>query len=407
MKGGALFRALGDGQYHVAFPEYGIEFTVDYVRRERHDLLCELSVACGILGARAIDGCLSIGTFNLSSPQARQMRAKLLAERARASGIDWSSLLEEVCQRVLAAERAGEPSVLLRDVPKPVEDEEYDILGLRFPKQHPSILFGDGGTLKSYLGLLIAGTLSTQGLQVGYFDWELDAFTHRRRLEQIHGPDMPAIRYVRCDKPLVFEVTRLRRTIQQHRLEYAIFDSIAYGTQGAPESAEAAMEYCRALRQFGIGSQLIAHVTKNDAGDLRPFGSVFWHNSARATWNIKRAATSPDGQSVSLAAFHRKNNIGPMCPAVGIGVDFDGDRVSFRRVNVATIDEVAESLPLWQRIRSVLKAGPQTLATIANELQYDKVDTLDRIVRKHKTLFMKVPSSDGVTRIALVERRAL
>ena len=386
----AVFRAISDGQYHVAFPEQGVEFTIDYLRRERHELFCELSVFCGILGARAINDCLSIGTFNLSSPQARQTRAKLLAERARARGIDWSGLLEEICQRVLSAEHTGDPSILLRDVPKPPAEEEYEILGLRFPKSHPSILFGDGGGLKSYLELLIASDLAREGVRVGYFDWELDKFTHRRRLEQITGPDMPDVRYVRCDKPLVYEVTRLRRTIQQDRLDYAIFDSIGYGTQGAPESAEAAMDYCRALRQLGVGSSLVAHIPKSETGDQRPFGSVFWHNSARATWNLKRAATSPDGQTLSLAAFHRKSNLGPLRSAVGIGVQFDGDRVYFKRIDVATIDEIAESLPLWQRIRSIVNAGPQTLATIASEMNYDKVDSLDRIVRKHNNLFTKV-----------------
>jgi hypothetical protein len=47
-------------------------------------------VACGIIGARAIDGVLSIGSLNISSPRMRQERAKLLAERARTNGkIDW------------------------------------------------------------------------------------------------------------------------------------------------------------------------------------------------------------------------------------------------------------------------------------------------------------------------------
>ena len=78
----------------------------------------------------------------------------------------------------------------------------------------------------------------------------------------------------------------------------------------------------------------------------------------------------------------------------------------FSAVDATTIDEVAESLPLWQRIKGIVQAGPQTLATIASELNYDKVESLDRVVRKHRGLFTKVPGSDGVQRIALVERRA-
>ena len=328
--GTGRFQVVADGHYQLAFPDRGIEFTVDRLRRERHELFCELSVACGIIGARAIDGVLSVGTFNLSSPSAAQQRAKLLAERARAGKIDWSSMLEELRQRVLTAERKGEPSICLRDVRKPPDEEEYDVLGLRVPRAHPAILFGDGGTMKSYLELLMLSTLASQGMRVGYFDWELDKFTHRRRLEQICGDDMPDIRYVRCDRPLVHELDRIRRIVQNDRLQYAVLDSVGFGTLGAPESAEAALDYNRAVRQMDIGTNLVAHINKTENGDQRPFGSNYWHNSARSTWNIKLASHSPDGHTIHLAAFNRKNNLNRPWPPAGIRVQFDGDRVALR-----------------------------------------------------------------------------
>jgi hypothetical protein len=37
---------------------------------------------------------------------------------------------------------------------------------------------------------------------------------------------------------------------------------------------------------------------------------------------------------------------------------------------------------------------------------YHNVESLDRLVRKHKTIFIKVSGQDGISRIALVERRA-
>jgi len=112
-----LFRLAAEGHYTLAFPDHGIEFTADRLRRERHELHCELSVACGIVGARVIDGTLSVGSFNVSSPAAAQQRAKLLSERARTNGrIDWAGMLEELRQRVLVAERTGEPSISLRTV---------------------------------------------------------------------------------------------------------------------------------------------------------------------------------------------------------------------------------------------------------------------------------------------------
>ena len=130
-QGTGAFRVLAEGHYHLTFPETGVEFTLDRLRRERYELFGELSVACGIVGSRAIDGVLSVGTLNLSSPTAAQQRAKLLAERARAQGVDWAGMLEELRQRVLTQERKGEPSIPLREVPLvPEGSSEFEVLGL-------------------------------------------------------------------------------------------------------------------------------------------------------------------------------------------------------------------------------------------------------------------------------------
>jgi hypothetical protein len=100
--------------------------------------------------------------------------------------------------------------VLLRSVPRPAADDEYDVDGLRAPTRHETIWFGDGSTFKSYLALHVASELERRhGVKVGYFDWELDASQHRDRLERLTGPQMPALQYVRCERPLVYEVDRL------------------------------------------------------------------------------------------------------------------------------------------------------------------------------------------------------
>src|SRR5262249_21829662 len=155
---------------------------------------------------------LSAATLNLSSARARRERAKELSERARAN-LDFIAMLEEVCQRVMHAERRGSPAIMLRDVPRPEPDDEHNVDGFRFPKRHGTIGFGDGGTLKSYHALYTGGVLAQRGLRVALFDWELDEGAHRLRLERLFGGDMPDLRYVRCDRPLVHEVDRLRKIV--------------------------------------------------------------------------------------------------------------------------------------------------------------------------------------------------
>ena len=68
--------------------------------------------------------------------------------------------------------------------------------GFRFTKDHQTIVFGDGGTTKSYHLLYTGGVLAQRGLRVALFDWELDGSAHRLRLERLFGAEMPDVRYV-------------------------------------------------------------------------------------------------------------------------------------------------------------------------------------------------------------------
>ena len=80
--------------------------------------------------------------------------------------------------------------------------------------------------------------------------------------------------YARCERPLVYEADRLARIVREHDISYAIFDSVAFACDGPPEAAEVAGRYFRAVRQLGIGSLQIAHISKAENGDKKPFGSA-------------------------------------------------------------------------------------------------------------------------------------
>src|SRR5688572_10760053 len=268
--------------YKLEMPGYATVFEADRLRRDRHELIGELTVRCGLPGARAINGILSTADFNFSSARARQDRAKLLKDRAHTNGEpDWQGLLEEFCQRVFEAERTGDPAIDLRELSRPAPDDEYRVDGLIFPKRHATILFGDGGSAKSYTALHLAGRLSQTGVVVGFFDWELGGEEHRDPLERLFGSSMPRILYVRCERPLSSEVDRICRIVREHRIQYGIYDSVTFASDGPPEAAEVAGRYFRAVREIGCGSLHIAHVNRSEENDKKPFGSAFWHNGAR------------------------------------------------------------------------------------------------------------------------------
>jgi hypothetical protein len=209
-----------------------------------------------------------VADFNLSSSRARKERATLLAERARTdTSLDWVALVEEFCQSVIQAERRGTPAQDLRDFPDiDPEGRIFPVAGIDMLRDHPTILFGDGGTAKSYLALWIAGQMAQKGMRVALFDWELSGIDHRSRLKKLFGAaNMPCITYMRCYRPLIAEADRLRRTVLERNIEFSVFDSVAYACAGPPEAAEVAMAYFRGVRQIGGGSLHIAHVAKGEA----------------------------------------------------------------------------------------------------------------------------------------------
>jgi hypothetical protein len=402
-----IFQTIAEGEYRAAEPALHIEARVTRLRYERHELHGELTVCCGLAGARVFDDAtLSACTMNFSSGQARQLHGKRLIERARTGAtIDWIGFLEELSVRLLAAERAGQPAVILSQVPRGTAEPVVWIDGYPIYIRHHQIDFGDGGSAKSLYALWRAGKLEAEGERVGLFDWELDVATHRQRLEQLFGAGrMPSIRYVRCERPLVYEIDRLRRIIVDEELTFGIFDSAGFACDGPPEAAESALKYFQAARQLRIGGLHLAHVSKADTGDQRPFGSAFWHNSARSTWFVKATKSEPGTCTIGLV--NRKANLGPLQPPLAFTFTFTPDRIGVERIAASTVDELVEALPLWQRMKDVLQRGPRTLATLAEELGA-KVDTVERTVSRKIGLFTRVPSPDGITRIALVERRAV
>jgi hypothetical protein len=410
------FKQLGEGAYRLGVPEHAVTFEVAHLWRNRDELRGHLVVSCQIKGARTFNGHLSSGTFALSDIRARGELARRLRERAATKNeVDWDGLLEEFITRVLKAEREGDPVRLLHTLERPTPDDVFNLEGLVLPKRHPSILFGDGGTFKSYMGLYVAGYLGQLGLKVLFADWELEGEDHRERLERLFGPSMPPVFYQRCYRPLVHEVETLQRHVIEQRIDYVICDSVGCATDGPPESAEAATKYFRAVRRLNVGSLHLAHVTKpkeDGADPTKPFGSVYWSNLARMTWFVKRTERADDSR-IAIALFNKKANLNALRPAVGLEIMFGADRTLIQRVDVADIDELARSLPVWQRMKKALVSGPRTYVSLAEELgppdedgRKRFVDTMSREVRRKRNVFTNLTNtSDGIHRIALVSRR--
>ncbi len=375
--------------YKFAAPAWDIVFEADRLRRDKHELTGELTVRCGLPGARVINGCLSVADFNFSSLRARQDRARHLRERASTNGDgpDWFGLLEDFCQRVFAAERSGVPACDLRELQRPERSDDIRVEGLTFPKRHPAILFGDGGAAKSYTALFLVGRLAQRGLSVALFDWELCGEDHRERLEMIFGLHMPKVLYCRCERPLTSEADRLRRVVRDNNVDYAVYDSIVFACDGRPEDAEVAGRYFRSVREVGCGSLHIAHVNRSEENDKKPFGSSFWHNGARSTWFVQATEQAGDEHTLRLGFYNRKANLGPIRSPASFNIEFGPDRTVFQRADIADSPELAGKMSIRQRMMHLLKRGSLPASDIAIEIDAD-VETIKREARRRRQDFI-------------------
>ena len=343
--------------------------------------------------------------LNLTSLRSRSDFAKQLASRS-SLGMDWLKMIDQAVQWVMAQHRNGEPAVLLPDAEEP-DDSAVSPLPPILAADGATILFGDGGASKSWIALAIAASLHggydvipgiqpTRTLRTGFLDWEWSAHVHKRRLRRLLGEDMPGIVYVPCRLSLKEERDRLRRIIRQHRLEFLVIDSVALAAGGEPESAEVAVQFFATLRELDTPSLLIAHVTNAAAKGQadRPFGSAFWHNSARSTWYVKRAEEAV-GDSLTVGMYHRKANDERRSGAIGLRWHHDATETFIEQVDALEDPGLESELPAGKRISLYLAKGPKTIHEIV-EATGIKEDTVRKTLQRgNGRYFHHTPGKSG------------
>jgi hypothetical protein len=373
-------------------------FVFDRLREDRRsqELTAEVTYFAGLDGSRAL---LHRARLNLTATRSRTEVGKVLA--ARLPGADWESRLEVACWRVIDAVRAGRPAILLRDAEEPPGDGTL-LAPLLIPDD-PVILFGDGGTAKSYLGLALAASVHaghpyadlppSHRLRTAYLDFEWRAWPHRKRLRALCGEDeLPDLVYIPClaEGPLSAQVDRLRRILHEHGTEYVVIDSVALACAGPPEEASVSLDFFQALAQLEVGSCLLAHIPKGGDED-RPFGSTFWHNSARLTWFLK-ATQEPGQPRLDLALHNRKVNDGGRTHSFALHFEF-GSATTIRRTDLHAIPELAGSLPLKERIAGALASGPRSVRDLAEQLDAEPTTVRRTLARGEGRRFTRTQDS--------------
>ena len=326
-------------------------------------------------------------------------------------------MLDQAARWALEQHRVGDPGLLLRDAEElaPGPDALTDPPLLE--ADGLSILFGDGGSLKSWIALALAsslqaGTSYVDGLtvrtprRVGYLDWEWSARRHRRRLVQLAGTDLPELAYLRCTRSLPDERDRVRRFVRDYGLDYLVVDSVGLACGGEPESAEIATRFANVFSSLVPAGLGIAHVTKAaaDKPPDKPFGSAYWHNSARRTWYARLAgeATRSARRSGSttarptMARGHNRSAWTSPGPRIGSPCAI---------ADIREVPELDAGRSIAVRMRELLgRQGAMELHAIASALD-ERIDSVKQAAYRGKRdgRLVNFPGPDGVYRWALKE----
>lgn len=397
------FEVLGFDHYRLSIPSAGIVIDLDRLRWEGGDLHCEAIIRCDLPGVKTYNGILAAGKLNLSSLTSRRSFAKELQTRTKSDEIVWSELLEEAALRSIDQERAGAEVKLLDDYPEAKEEEQWlHVHGLPLLAELTNVIYATGGTGKSYLGLWLGCELAAQGKRVLYIDTEAGWKAHRIRKQRLYGHDRHPVYYYRARRPLTEEADAIRRTVEQHRIQFIIVDSISLSAGTPLEDSSTANAVFGALNRIGVGdglgALLFGHCPKG-RDDL--FGSIFWENNARLIWHASRV--EDDGDSYVLKLQVKKANYSRHAQVVCFRICHHDDekRTEIFPVDPLDVQEAAESLPLADRIEAVLRRGPMTREALADALE-ESFDSVKRITNRwiRKGRFVVLPGG----RLAVAER---
>lgn len=378
---------IGDA-YRFLWPTLGLEAELSRFHERSDALVSEVLIAAAVFeDGKSSRKLLHRSNLNLMAARSRTELANNLLRRRE--DVDWNALIEQFCFLAIERWRDGDPTIDLRDVDFTQRPRWFIKPYLEYGG--PTVLFGPGGTSKSFFALAMAVTVASGRPVVGrlqgppgpvlYLDWETDEYTHAERLRGICSgvgtAGVPPIFYRHMLGSLSESLPIVQREIARLGVIMTVVDSLAAARGAEPESAEVTNKLFTGIRALCVPALCIDHVSKaamREAGDgrLSPFGSIFCENRARNTWSLRRAGDE-NSDEFAVAFVHQKTNNGRYQKGHAFHLRFSNvttDReeerlqsLTIRSCDLADVPELESSQPLHERITSYLARQSEAAAT--------------------------------------------
>jgi hypothetical protein len=314
---------------------------------------------------------------------------------------DWSQILQASCTKVI------------EEFLNPPTPEKLTLTERLYPKflidrfilhQSPTLWFAPGGSGKSFLALALAACCENgfdlfgtcEPTKALYLDWETDYQETTRRVSliaeglskiyEIKKEEMALPSYLRMYLPLVNGTEELLETVNTYGYQLLIIDSVAPALGSDLISAAEVTRFFGSVRRLnaeGITTLLITHISKGEKKDNKsqrtPFGSIFFENFPRLTWEL-RSEYREDDNSFLFGVFCRKSNVGKLEPK-GYKLSFLPNCVDIEYIDPEETDNTKQTLTAMtiallekqdmtaKELASTLQATPETIWVTLNRLK--------------------------------------
>ena len=351
------------------FVDEGVKITCDRIRADsRSGVTCWLYVETSTLGR-----IYGPATFNPLA--ARSTVRRELQDRDEQ---DWGGILNAVSAVII--EGLDESAELIDGTKQVAANAEPWLLEPYIREGSPTLIFGDGGEGKSTWSIaallaIVSGHRIIPGAKVHkqgavlYLDWEDEADTFTRTVNAVAagaGVTIPpnSFLYLRMAGPLEHQVDMVEKYITSNNVVAVVVDSLVAAAGGDVNESEAARTYFGAMRQFGVASFGITHMSKVKGNNQKPFGSVYYWNFARAVWFMQKVQESGDNKS-EIALFHAKANASDLHAPRSFQVDFSNNQIKYTASNIQTVPTFAKQTGARAQITGVLTSGSMSVSDIA------------------------------------------
>jgi hypothetical protein len=324
--------------------------------------------------------------------------------------VDWTFVTEQIGAFAKEYVERGEPLVDLWELDPPATTPY--LFSPLLPLNEVTLLYGSGGTLKSFLALLLClavaynvavpiwGRPAVSGL-VLYLDWETNPETHARRLRALAaglglGRGAPGqIMYRRMKAPIHIVAGQIRKLIREYGFVLVVIDSAGMSTGGNVNAPDDVVRTMDAISTLGTTTTKLLIGHKNKAGEF--IGNVYWFNQSRAVWEVN--AEQMSRTSHRAAYLNTKNNNDALADPVGAAIDFEpGGRILFEEIDAGQVQVARTRMRPLDRVYAAIvelaeEGAAVTFAAIKERSGIDNdnslrsyISTLERTGRIQRTV---------------------